>query len=170
MSQDILMTEQELQFSVSQFLYQKAALCDARKWDEYLALYDEDSVYHIPQWIDEHRYVEDPNQGLSYIYYEDRTGLEDRVFRINTGKAASAMPLPRTCHAINNVLVQRLDDGLIEAKVTWSTLFNRQGLEGCFYGHATYVLRDSENGWRIRHQHTILLNDKIDSVLDFYHV
>lgn len=170
MNQEILSTAQELQFAVSQFLYQKSALCDARLWDEYLDLYDEDSIYHIPQWIDEYTYVQDPNQGMSYIYYEDRSGLEDRVFRVRTGKAASAMPLPRTSHAINNVMVTRLDDGLIEAKVAWSTLFNRQGLEGCFYGHATYVLRETENGFRIRHQHILLLNDKIDSVLDFYHV
>ncbi|MCH7392705.1 anthranilate 1,2-dioxygenase small subunit [Acinetobacter dispersus] len=160
----------ELHFAVSQFLYQKSELCDRYDWDAYLELYDEDSEYHIPQWIDDHRYVEDPNQGLSYIYYADRSGLEDRVFRIRTGKAASATPLPRTQHSIQNVQVKALPEGLVEAKVGWSTLYNRQGLEGCFYGHATYLLRPTAEGFRIRRQHTILLNDKIDSVLDFYHV
>ncbi|OJU85180.1 MAG: anthranilate 1,2-dioxygenase small subunit [Acinetobacter sp. 39-4] len=160
----------ELHFAVSQFLYQKSELCDRYDWDAYLELYDEDSEYHIPQWIDDHRYVEDPNQGLSYIYYADRSGLEDRVLRIRTGKAASATPLPRTQHSIQNVQVKTLPEGLIEAKVGWSTLYNRQGLEGCFYGHATYLLRPTAEGFRIRRQHTILLNDKIDSVLDFYHV
>ncbi|WP_335955900.1 aromatic-ring-hydroxylating dioxygenase subunit beta, partial [Acinetobacter guillouiae] len=62
------------------------------------------------------------------------------------------------------------EDGLIEAKVSWRTLYNRQGLEGCFYGHATYLLRPTEDSFRIRRQHSVLLNDKIDSVLDFYHV
>ncbi|NCU24206.1 anthranilate 1,2-dioxygenase small subunit [Acinetobacter haemolyticus] len=160
----------ELHFAVSQFLYQKSELCDRYDWDAYLELYDEDSEYHIPQWINDHQYVEDPNQGLSYIYYADRSGLEDRVFRIRTGKAASATPLPRTQHSIQNVQVKPLSDGLVEAKVGWSTLYNRQGLEGCFYGHATYLLRQTDEGFRIRRQHTILLNDKIDSVLDFYHV
>ncbi|MCH7303076.1 anthranilate 1,2-dioxygenase small subunit [Acinetobacter sp. NIPH 1869] len=160
----------ELHFAVSQFLYQKSELCDRYDWDAYLELYDEDSEYHIPQWIDDHRYVEDPNQGLSYIYYADRSGLEDRVFRIRTGKAASATPLPRTQHSIQNVQVKTLPEGLVEAKVGWSTLYNRQGLEGYFYGHATYLLRPTAEGFRIRRQHTILLNDKIDSVLDFYHV
>ncbi|MFV5403462.1 MULTISPECIES: anthranilate 1,2-dioxygenase small subunit [unclassified Acinetobacter] len=161
----------ELQFAVSQFLYRKAALCDAYDWDAYLDLYDEDSEYHIPQWINEHEYVQDPNQGLSYIYYEDRSGLEDRVFRIRTGKAASATPLPRTLHSINNIQVEEREDGLLEVKVNWNTFYNRQGLEGCFYGLATYVLRRTEDGdFRIRRQHALLLNDKIDSVLDFYHV
>lgn len=160
----------ELTFSVTQFLNQKSEYCDNFQWNEYLELYDEDSLYHIPQWIDDHTYVTDPNQGMSYIYYEDRTGLEDRVFRIETGKAASATPLPRTAHFISNVRVKELADGLIEAKVVWQTLYNRQGLEGCFYGHATYTLRQTEDSFRIRKQHTVLLNDKIDSVLDFYHV
>lgn len=107
---------------------------------------------------------------MSYIYYADRSGLEDRVFRIRTGKAASATPLPRTLHSINNIRVKMLEDGLIQANVVWQTLYNRQGLEGCFYGHATYILRKTEETFRIRRQHTVLLNDKIDSVLDFYHV
>lgn len=161
---------QELQFAVSQFLYKKSEFCDKYDWDAYLDLYDEDSEYHIPQWIDDHNYVQDPNQGLSYIYYPDRSGLEDRVFRIRTGKAASANPLPRTFHSINNVQVHTREDGLVEAKVAWHTLYNRQGLEGAFYGHATYLLRPTEQSFKIRRQHSILLNDKIDSVLDFYHV
>ena len=66
---------QELQFAVSQFLYKKSEYCDKYDWDAYLDLYDEDSEYHIPQWIDDHNYVQDPNQGLSYIYYPDRSTL-----------------------------------------------------------------------------------------------
>ena len=165
------MTSMELHFAVSQFLYHKAALCDQYDWENYLDLYDEDSEYHIPQWISEHEYVQDPNQGLSYIYYEDRAGLEDRVFRIGAGKAASATPLPRTIHSINNIQVKELDDGLLEVKANWNTFYNRQGLEGYFYGLVTYILRRTDNGsFKIRRQHTLLLNDKIDSVLDFYHV
>ncbi len=128
---------QELHFAVSQFCTKRQNFV-TYDWDAYLELYDE-IVNHIPQWIDDHNYVQDPNQGLSYIYYADRTGLEDRVFRIRTGKAASATPLPRTLHSINNIRVKTLEDGLIEAKVAWQTLYNRQGLEGCFYGHATYL-------------------------------
>lgn len=42
---------------------------------------------------------------------------------------------------------------------------------GYFYGLVTYTLRRTDDGdFRIRRQHTLLLNDKIDSVLDFYHV
>lgn len=161
---------QALVHQVSQFLYHKAALCDNFKWDSYLDLYDEDSIYHIPQWINDHEYVTDPNQGMSYVYYENRAGLEDRVFRIQTGKAASATPLPRTMHAVHNIRVTTLENGELEVKAGWTTHFNRQGVEGYFYGHVTYLLRQTKESFKIRKQHTLLLNDKIDSVLDFYHV
>ena len=152
------------------FLYREARHLDDREWDEWLAMYDESCTFWMPAWDDDGELTEDPQSEISLIWYGRRAGLEDRVFRIGTGKAASATPMPRTCHMINNVLVETLADGNVEARVVWQTLYNRQGVEGCFYGHATYLLRRVGDGFRIRKQHTVLLNDKIDSVLDFYHV
>jgi anthranilate 1,2-dioxygenase (deaminating, decarboxylating) small subunit len=93
----------QLQHSVEQFLYLKADLCDGQQWDEYLELFDPQSVFHVPQWDSEHVYTTDPKQGMSLIYYPDRAGLEDRVFRLRTGKSAASTPLPRTMHQISNV-------------------------------------------------------------------
>ena len=155
---------------VSQFLYQEARFLDDEQWDDWLACYAPSASFWMPAWDDDDTLTTDPQSEISLIYYPDRQGLEDRVFRIRTGKAASASPLPRTFHSINNVQVHTREDGLVEAKVTWHTLYNRQGLEGAFYGHATYLLRPTEQSFKIRRQHSILLNDKIDSVLDFYHV
>lgn len=161
---------ENLTFAVAQFLYKKAELCDAYDWDNYLDLYDENCEYHIPQWIDDFNYVKDPNQGLSYIYYEDRTGLEDRVFRIRTGKAASATPLPRTCHMISNIVVNEQASGELEVKALWQTLYSSRGVQRDFFGRVTYLLKPFNDTFKIHRQHTVLLNDKIDSVLDFYHV
>lgn len=160
-----------LHYAVEQFLYRKAALCDAQDWDAYIALFDEDSLFHLPQWVSEHAYVQDPQQGLSYIYYADRSGLEDRVFRLRTGKSAASTPLPRTLHQISNLRLRRLDDGQLEAKVGWLTLYTRHGVSEQFYGHATYHLRElGEGDFRIRRKHVLLLNDTINAVLDFYHL
>ncbi|OLU18407.1 MULTISPECIES: anthranilate 1,2-dioxygenase small subunit [unclassified Pseudomonas] len=160
-----------LHYAVEQFLYRKAALCDAQDWDAYIALFDEDSLFHLPQWISEHEYVQDPQQGLSYIYYADRSGLEDRVFRLRTGKSAASTPLPRTLHQISNLRLQRLDDGQLEAKVGWNTLYTRHGISEQFYGQAIYHLRElGGDDFRISRKHVLLLNDTINSVLDFYHL
>jgi anthranilate 1,2-dioxygenase (deaminating, decarboxylating) small subunit len=78
------------QHSVEQFLYRKAELCDSQAWDDYLALFDEQSEFHVPQWDSEHSYTTDPRRGMSLIYYANRSGLEDRVFRLRTGRSAAS--------------------------------------------------------------------------------
>lgn len=92
-----------LQHSIEQFLYHKAQLCDQQDWDAYLDLFDEQSEFHLPQWESEHSYTTDPKRGMSLIYYANRSGLEDRVFRLRTGKSAASTPMPRTLHQISNV-------------------------------------------------------------------
>ncbi|MFX1676353.1 anthranilate 1,2-dioxygenase small subunit [Paraburkholderia sp. A2WS-5] len=159
-----------LQQSVEQFLYRKAELCDAQSWDEYLALFDENSEFHVPQWDSEHVYTTDPKRGMSLIYYANRTGLEDRVFRLRTGKSAASTPLPRTLHQITNVRISERDRGELEVKANWATFYARHGAAEHFFGHVTYQLRPAGETWKIARKHVLLLNDTINAVLDFYHL
>ncbi|MDH4585570.1 anthranilate 1,2-dioxygenase small subunit [Pseudomonas sp. BN415] len=160
----------QLQYQIEQFLYRKSALCDAQDWDAYLDLFDEQCEYHLPQWESEHQYTTDPKRGMSLIYYSNRSGLEDRVFRIRTGKAASTIPMPRTLHQISNVRIKERDDGQLEVKTNWHTLYFRLGQSEQFFGHATYHLKPTGESWKITRKHMLLLNDTINSVLDFYHL
>ncbi|WP_462380956.1 anthranilate 1,2-dioxygenase small subunit [Pseudomonas sp. Marseille-QA0892] len=161
----------QLQYDIEQFLYRKSALCDAQQWDEYIDLFTEDSEFHLPQWDSEHVYTTDPKKGMSLIYYANRGGLEDRVFRIRTGKAASTIPMPRTLHLISNVRVsesQRQGELIVDAN--WHTLFYRLGCAEQFFGRASYTLVGHGEARKIRRKHVVLLNDTINSVLDFYHL
>ncbi|HGE2269930.1 TPA: anthranilate 1,2-dioxygenase small subunit [Pseudomonas aeruginosa] len=159
-----------LQYRVEQFLYRHAELCDAQDWDGYLAQFDEQCKFHLPQWESEQRYTRDPKREMSLIYYPSRAGLEDRVFRIRTGKAASTVPMPRTLHQIGNVRIAEEGEGLLRVRVNWQTLFQRLDQTGSFFGHATYRLKPHGEAWLIARKHIVLLNDRIDSVLDFYHL
>lgn len=160
----------QLQYEIEQFLFRKAALCDAQDWDAYLDLFDEHSEYHVPQWDTEHTYTTDPKRGMSLIYYANRSGLEDRVYRIRTGKSAASTPMPRTLHETGNVRIRPLDDGQLEVKANWNTLYYRLGKAEQLFGHVTYHLRRHGEDWRITRKHVLLLNDTINSVLDFYHL
>lgn len=160
----------QLHHQVEQFLYHMAELCDAQDWDAYLDLFSEDSEFHLPQWDSEHVYTTDPKKGMSLIYYPNRGGLEDRVFRLRTGKAASTIPMPRTVHLINNLRLQTLPNGDLQARVNWHTLFHRLQVSEQFFGYATYTLRPDGERWKISRKHVVLLNDTINSVLDFYHL
>lgn len=159
-----------LQQSVEQFLYRKAELCDAQNWDEYLDLFDEDSEFHVPQWDSEHVYTTDPKRGMSLIYYANRTGLDDRVFRLRTGKSAASTPLPRTLHQITNVRIAERERGELEVKANWATFYARRGIGEHFFGQVTYQLRPAGASWKIARKHVLLLNDTINAVLDFYHL
>src|SRR5476649_843612 len=160
----------ELQYHIEQLLYCKSELCDAQDWDAYLALFDEHSEFHLPQWDSEHVYTTDPKREMSLIYYANRGGLEDRVFRLRTGKAASATPMPRTLHMINNVRIEAGENDELLVQVNWQTLLYRQATSDQFYGRATYSLKAHGDSWLITRKHALLLNDTINSVLDFYHL
>ena len=156
--------------AVEQFLFRKAALCDGREWADYIALFDADCEFHVPQWDSEHEYTRDPRTGLSLIYYRDRAGLEDRVYRINTGKSAASEPMPRTQHLISNIQVGALESGHVDVRVNWNTFSYRFAHTNHFYGFAEYRLRQAGEALSISRKHVVLLNDTINEVLDFYHL
>ena len=159
-----------LQHSVEQFLYRKSELCDQQDWDAYIALFDEQSEFHLPQWESEHVYTTDPKRSMSLIYYSNRSGLEDRVFRLRTGKSAASNPMPRTLHMISNVRIAEREGGELEVRVNWNTLYHRQAISEQFFGRCTYHLQPVGDSWKITRKHVVLLNDTINSVLDFYHL
>jgi anthranilate 1,2-dioxygenase (deaminating, decarboxylating) small subunit len=107
---------------------------------------------------------------MSLIYYPNRSGLEDRVFRLRTGKSASSTPMPRTLHQISNVRIAPLEDDELEVRLNWHTLYYRLATSEQFFGRATYHLKPHADSWLITRKHVLLLNDTINSVLDFYHL
>lgn len=159
-----------LQQDIEQFLYAMAEYCDRQDWDKYLECFDESAEFHLPQWDSEHVYTKDPKREMSMIYYANRQGLEDRVFRIRTGKSAASTPMPRTLHMVSNVRVTDEAPGRIEVKAKWVTHHCRFGLAEYFFGDVTYLLKPSDTTWKITKKHVVLLNDTINAVLDFYHV
>lgn len=159
-----------LQHDLEQFFYQLSGYCDEQDWDRYVAQFAPDCELHIPQWDSEHRYTQDPKTEMSLMYYPNRGGLEDRVFRIRTGKSAASNPMPRTLHLINNVRLTELEGGEVQAKVNWVTHYYRFGEASNFFGVAHYRLRQEQGSWLITYKQSILFNDKINAVLDFYHV
>lgn len=156
--------------TIEKFLFREAEYCDGRDWDAYLALYDQNCEYHVPQWDSETRYTSDPRSEMSYIYYSDRSGLEDRVFRLRTNKAASALPPFRTVHMLSNIRPAPNADGTWGVKVNWVTHYYRKDMEGCVFGWSEYKLKPTGTSWKILRKHVVLLNDNVSHVLDFYHL
>ena len=77
---------------VCEFLYREARYLDDGQWDQWLELYAADASFWMPCWDDNDTLTEDPQSEISLIWYGNRGGLEDRVFRIKTERSSATIP------------------------------------------------------------------------------
>lgn len=156
--------------AICTFLYREARLLDDRQWDEWLALYAEDVEYWMPAWDDDDRTTEDPHSQISLIYYGNRNGLEDRVFRIKTERSGASTPEARTGHAVLNVEVLADRGTEVDVRYNFHTLSHRYKATDTFFGTMFVTLRRQEGSFLIGRKKIVLKNDYIRQVIDVYHV
>ena len=156
--------------AICAFLYREARFLDDRQWDEWLDCYHLDAEYWMPAWTDDDDLVTDPHSEVSLIYYPNRQGLEDRVYRIRTERSSATMPEPRTNHAVNNVEVLEQREGQLDLRFNWQTLSHRNRKTMQFFGTSFYTLDVSGAAPKILKKKIILKDDYIHQVIDVYHV
>lgn len=156
--------------AVRDFLYREAQFLDDRRWQEWLECYAPDAVYWMPAWTDDDELTEDPQSEISLIYYANRQGLEDRVYRLNTGRSAASTPEARTCHAISNIELLDRRGGEIDVRYNWHTLSHRMQETSQFFGTSFCTIDMSEPAPLIRRKKIVLKNDYIHQVVDIYHL
>jgi benzoate/toluate 1,2-dioxygenase beta subunit len=151
-------------------LYREARLLDDRQWDEWLACYAEDVTYWMPAWDDDDQLTDDHESQISLMYYPDRGGLEDRVFRIKTERSGASMPEPRTSHNVTNVEVLAERDNEVDVRYNFNTLNHRYKFNDHFFGTMFVTLRKVDDALLISSKRIVLKTDYIRQVLDVYHV
>lgn len=158
------------QEDICAFLYREARLLDDRRFREWLDCYAEDVEYWMPAWTDDDDITVDPHSQISLIYYANRHGLEDRVFRIETERSSASMPEPRTAHFIANVerLETRQDE--IDLRYNWNTLSHRYRETTQFFGTNFLTLKVSGDEIKILKKKIVLKDDYIHQVIDIYHI
>ncbi|MGH3519583.1 MAG: benzoate 1,2-dioxygenase small subunit [Haloechinothrix sp.] len=156
---------------IRHFLYREARLLDDRRFDEWLACYHPDAEFWMPAWDDADRLVDDPQTEISLIYYANRGGLEDRVFRIKTDRSsATSLPEPRTGHNITNVEILERRGDLLDIRFNWFTLYYRYQTVDTYFGTSFYALDVSGERPLITRKKVVLKNDYVHHVVDIYHV
>ena len=145
-------------------------LLDHRQWDGWLDLYWEQATYWVPAWKGEHTLTSDPQSELSLIYYPNRAGLEDRIFRIRTEKSLASSPLPRTCHMTSITRITDLPGGDVQVEANWVVHVYRLDKSHAFFGQQTHVLRRFGERLKIVKRLTAVNNDTIPDVLDIYSI
>jgi len=155
----------------TELLYREAHYLDAQRWDEWLALFCEDCEFWMPAWKAEHELTDNPRRELSLIYYSSRAGLEDRVTRVRSGTSVASIPLPRTQHAITNVLAEPAEgEEAMRLLSNWTVhQFRTKHREvEVPFGRYEHDLVRRDGAWRIRRKKVVLLNDYMPTMLDFY--
>jgi benzoate/toluate 1,2-dioxygenase subunit beta len=157
--------------AVCSFLFREARHLDDRQWEDWLELYASDVEYWMPAWDDDDRLTEDPHSQISLIYYPNRDGLEDRVFRIRTERSSASMPEPRTNHMLTNVEVLAERGDAVDVRYNFHTLSHRYKTTDHYFGTTFVTLRKSDDGaFLIARKKIVLKNDYIRQVVDIYHL
>ena len=155
----------------SALLFKEARFIDNQQWDEWISLFDESAEYWIPSWDGQHKLVDDPRTGISLMFYADRSGIEDRIFRIRTGLSSASTPLPRTVHSITNVEVESLDDGHLFVRSNWQCMSYRWKETVILAGHYEHTMKPMSGGaYVISGKKIVVKNDLISMPMDVYNV
>jgi len=143
---------------ISEFFATEADLLDARRYDDWLALLEEDIHYRMPLARNARR--AEPQREYSqeqdiHWFDEGIATLRQRVAQIKTGFHWAEEPPSRVSHLVTNIRLLDIQPSLeAPSEVTTSSRFliyqNRLEVEtALFVGKRTDVLRWHESGWKI---------------------
>lgn len=155
---------------VRDFLFEEARYLDDSQWDNWLECYAADATFWMPAWDDNDQLTEDPQREISLIWYGNRGGLEDRVFRIKTERSSATMPDTRTSHNISNIELLEQGDGVCKVRFNWHTLSFCYKTVDSHFGTSFYTLDVRGDRPLIKAKKVVLKNDYVRQVIDVYHI
>ena len=149
---------------VVDFLYREAELLDEGRYREWLALLTEDVRYQVPiRQARERGADESAVTGVSTEMFhldEDRSSLELRVERLETGFAWAEDPPSRIRHFVSNVRAARAEGREDELVVRSSVLVYRSRWDrpehDLLSGERHDVLRRAGDGWLLALRSVVL--------------
>jgi 3-phenylpropionate/cinnamic acid dioxygenase small subunit len=152
-------------------LIAEAVFLDEQRWDEWLALYADDCEYWVPSWRTPDQLCGDPQAEISLIYYSNRAGLEDRVARLRSRKSPASSPMRRTTHLLaNHMLLDSRPEGWMRMRSSWNCHVHdpHRNRTHVLFGHSTYEIAQREDRWLILKRKTVVQNDTLPDMVDFY--
>ncbi len=163
------MTEPLTAEGAQALLVREALLLDRRRWEDWLAMYDPAAVFWVPSWRDDETPVEDPNREVSLIYHEGRAALEDRVWRLESGRSAASTPILRTAHTVTGAVLEGDPSApTVFASWTCNVYDPKHRKQHVFFGRYEMAYAAQGAGWRIARKKVVLSNDYIPTMIDFY--
>lgn len=165
------MADASVYAEVTDLVFREARLLDARRWADWLDLYCADAAFWVPAFTMRGAYTTQPDREINLVYIQGRAGLEDRVFRVESGHSYASTPAPRTRHLVSTVMVDGEDASGIQAFANWQVVsFSDVRGRETRTGSYEYVIRRESARLRIAQKKVLLLEDVIDGYFDFYSI
>ena len=136
------------------FVVAEAALLDAGRFDDWLALFAEDGRYWVPLLGAEQA---DPLSHNS-LAYEDRLLLQLRIDRLKNPRAHSQHPRSQCQHVLQRPTVEREDGGELALSTPFLYLEARGDDQLLLAGTCRHRLVRTDGGFLIRQKRIDLLN------------
>lgn len=137
---------------IAQFLYHEARLMDAHRYDDWLALWEDDATYWAPCGDDD----SDPTRNVSVIYDRGRQ-LRNRIQRLKETLWLKERA-PRLKRLISNIEIEPAGEGPIVVRANFILAELHRHRQTLWAGETIYHLAAHADGFRIRFKKVLLLN------------
>jgi 3-phenylpropionate/cinnamic acid dioxygenase small subunit len=142
---------------VELLLFREAELADSNMYDDWFNLWAKDSLLY---WAPCNADIVEPQRHVSLIY-DDRSALEERIFRLNTRHAHSQRPKSRLTRLVSNVILETGFDvqqsGWVSSRFVLSEM--RRDRAEVWAGRARHELVREGGTLRIKQKHVFLVNN-----------
>lgn len=137
---------------VEAFLYREALLVDEQRYDEWLALWTEDGIYHVPT-------ADETGRRKVAIIRDNALRLRQRVDRLKTGSVLAVQGAQDAMRRIvSNVEILSDTDGVVEIGSNFILGIARSAEQQLWIGRITHRLSRDGSGWRIAGKTVRLIN------------
>jgi biphenyl 2,3-dioxygenase beta subunit len=141
------------QYEVERFYYDEAALLDAHRYDQWLALFTDDANYFMPirrTRMQRELDKEFTQPGEMAFFSDTKMLLAGRVAKLKSGRSWAEDPPSRTRHLITNVRILRDDGRVLEVESNFHVYRTRlNSEENSWIGSRRDVLRRVEDSFQI---------------------
>jgi p-cumate 2,3-dioxygenase beta subunit len=149
----------QLAMDVANFLFEEAELLDSWRLDEWVELFTEDAISHVPALDDPNR---DPAQSV-FLVADDLARIRSRVRQLAGGTAWAENPRSQTRRLITNVRVTSADGATVSATANFLVHRCRMERISTFAGQYQYKLVRHNGSFKIAERKVILAQDTLRS-------
>jgi 3-phenylpropionate/cinnamic acid dioxygenase small subunit len=145
---------------IEALLYREARYMDEGRYEDWLALWDDDGVYWVPCNHDD----ADPMRDVSIIY-DDRQRLGERVERLKSGSVLAQEPKPRMRRVVSNIEVAERAGAETTVHSNFVLGIIRFGRQDVWIGRSIHRLRRTPGALKIARKTVLLINSDIEMPL-----